>query len=439
LDLSKNNNRCEVQINCVIELKYFKRLSSNYNMEPLKIGFIGAKGRGMSLFQSLMMNESTGDLVEPVAVCDVRAENMAEWKYLVDVQTTDFEKFINVDMDAVVIASPASTHVELSLKLLNAGIDVWCEVPMAYSMDGVLSLIDADKSNKNNGKFTYLENYCWMIQPQFCAKHHKEGDFGDIYYCEGEYSHSVEHYLMRENYEFGHEYDPDEDYGKGMGDPIPGKPGMREWMPTWRGRTDGYPILYPHAYGPLHYVLNAKKRDRPVEVQAVGNKIMKPHRLRGQTFNLGLITMESGAICKIVRGDILKTHRIAYNFWGSGALFEGASNQLSKHAKDMVDRVELQQKHHWYPVPVEKRRFPERHLEASQLLTDEDLVASGIKTAAGGHYGADSIMFESIVTRKLENKPQELDVYAGAEQMAPLILGVEALLQKRAVEVPKFD
>ena len=110
-----------------------------------------------------------------------------------------------------------------------------------------------------------------------------------------------------------------------------------------------------------------------------------------------------------------------------------------KNARDMKDRLDLQQRHHWYVVPPGKRRYPNRHQQASQLLTDEDLIADGVKTGQGGHYGADNIMFESVVSRRIEKQPAELDIFAAAEQMAPLILGVEAIKKKKAIDVPKFD
>ncbi len=407
--------------------------------EAIKVGFVGAKRRGKSLFDSLVMNEATGDLVEPVAMYDIVKKHLKPWKFLVEHTTAKLGEFEKIDMDAVVIASPADTHVELAQNFLRLGIDVWCEVPMALSMEGIYKILDASRESPGCGNFAYLENYCWMLQPQFCAMHHRAGDFGDIYYCEGEYSHSVEKLLMEENMNHCKQFDPDVDYGKGMGDPIPGKPGMREWIPTWRGKKIFYPIQYPHAFGPLHYVLNAKRRDRPVEVQLVGNKIMPPHRLKLQTFNLALITMDSGAICHVIRGSILKKHRIAYSFRGSSAIFEGASNQLDHRAEDMRDRHELQQRHHWYFVPEEERRFPQRHKQKSQMLTDQDLIAAGVKTAPGGHYGSDSLMFESIVRSTLENRPAEINAVKAAEQMAPLILAVQAMKEKKTADIPKFD
>ena len=120
-------------------------------------------------------------------------------------------------------------------------------------------------------------------------------------------------------------------------------------------------------------------------------------------------------------------------------MFEGTSNQLDKRAEDMKEKPELQQRHHWYYVPEDKRRYPQRHKQKSQMLTDQDLIDQGVNTAPGGHYGSDSLMFQSIVRRTLEKQPLELDAVKAAEQMAPLILAVEAMKKKKTVEIPSFE
>jgi len=84
-----------------------------------------------------------------VAVCDpsedaietARASfaDRAPWRAMCDPQ----EVFAAEDVDAVVIATPATTHFALVQEALGAGKHVLCEKPLAMSVDACRQLIDA--------------------------------------------------------------------------------------------------------------------------------------------------------------------------------------------------------------------------------------------------------------------------------------------------------
>ncbi|MBX3254250.1 MAG: Gfo/Idh/MocA family oxidoreductase [Chitinophagaceae bacterium] len=66
--------------------------------------------------------------------------------------TYDYEGFKNIannpDIDIIYIVLPPSMHAEYVIKAAEAGKHVWCEKPMAVTVDECQSMIDACKKNK---------------------------------------------------------------------------------------------------------------------------------------------------------------------------------------------------------------------------------------------------------------------------------------------------
>ncbi|MHA1821932.1 MAG: Gfo/Idh/MocA family protein [Promethearchaeota archaeon] len=384
--------------------------------EPLKIGFIGGGPRAHSLWSSLMSSEEMEDLVVPEAIIDVNEVSVKEWRYKTNHQYTNFEKFLDADLDAVLIATPPSTHANLALRCLEAGINVWSEVPMGLTIEELYKIVDADKSNKGNrGHYSLGENYCYFIETQFIAMKNAQNAIGDIYFAEGEYTHSVEHYMIEENYKYNKRLDPEL---------------HPETKPTWRATF--IPMKYGHAFGPVLYVLNKNKANKkniheiPLEVSCMGNMKMQK-RFNVDNFQIAMVKTNEETIIKFVLGFVLGHHgRIFCSFWGSRGLFVSKNFQSDKH--------------YYYEVPEDKAAYPYRHEQEAKILSDEDLIKLGTPHGPlkGGHSGSDVLMFQKLVESWSENKPLDIDVYLAAEMTAPGIIAVEAEKDKKVAEIPRF-
>jgi predicted dehydrogenase len=210
-------------------------------MGVLKVGFIGTGPRANSIFNNLIMNKNLEDKVELTCALDADPKMLNEWR----LKVMDNGLFSNLDamlkfhdLDAVLIITPPSTHAGFAEKCLQAGLHVWSEVPMGLTNDELFRIIDAEKSNKGNkGKYFYGENYCYMNHIQFVKEKYQNNKIGEIYYTEGEYCHSVEHYMIFENFlnTKGIESDIDPELAKNP-------------KPTWRATFQ--PIIYGHHIGP---------------------------------------------------------------------------------------------------------------------------------------------------------------------------------------------
>ncbi len=97
----------------------------------LKAGIVGAGKWGKNHARVLYELQSEG-IVEFSAVCDIdidRAREIAR-KYLVPTATADLDEFIR-RVDVAIIATPIDTLYSIAKKLLEAGVDVLIEKPVA--------------------------------------------------------------------------------------------------------------------------------------------------------------------------------------------------------------------------------------------------------------------------------------------------------------------
>lgn len=118
-------------------------------MEKTKVALVGLGGIGqvMHLPALLKLKE-----VEVAAVCDVdhsKAKNLAKRhsvkKFYKNVDDLLSE---NHDINAVIIATPTNTHLDVSVKCLNAGKNILVEKPVARDSKETLKIVEA--SEKNN-------------------------------------------------------------------------------------------------------------------------------------------------------------------------------------------------------------------------------------------------------------------------------------------------
>jgi len=157
-------------------------------MKKLKIGVFGGN-RGQTMID-VLLNHPDAELV---AVCDKfphlleKVREKASEKGTDVACYSDFGKFLEHDMDAVVLANYANEHAVYAVKCLERGLNVISEVLPCETMAQAVALIEAvEKSGK---VYAYAENYCYMKHAFEMWKRYQNGDVGEIMYGEGEYIH----------------------------------------------------------------------------------------------------------------------------------------------------------------------------------------------------------------------------------------------------------
>ena len=103
--------------------------------EKLGIGFVGVAGRGGGNFKSV---EALHQNI--VALCDVDSRKLGETAKRVPAakKYTDYRKLVEQsDVEAVVVSTPDHNHALVSLAAMRAGKHVYCEKPLAHTVEEV--------------------------------------------------------------------------------------------------------------------------------------------------------------------------------------------------------------------------------------------------------------------------------------------------------------
>ena len=124
----------------------------------LKIGVVGVGFWGSNHVRVLRELES----VEMKAVCDIdleKAKNVAK-KFGVPKYYQNLDDMLNrEELDAVTVCTPSISHAEIAVRILESGLNVFVEKPLASNPDGCLRIIDAAKSNNRFVMTGFIERF----------------------------------------------------------------------------------------------------------------------------------------------------------------------------------------------------------------------------------------------------------------------------------------
>jgi len=264
-------------------------------MDKIKIGVVGIR-RGGTYVKVFHHSERS----EIAAICDTNPESLAASGAGLGLPDnccfTDYDQFIDSDIDAVVIGTPIPFHEEQVIKALKAGKHVFSEVTMAHTVDGCRRIYEAVKASDRI--YMLAENYVYLDFIQQWKRYIDDGRIGRIHYAEAEYVHDIRERL----------------YDTGT------RPGESYW------RTYRPPIHYcTHCLGPLLYLMGD---DCVSKATAWGNKstIVEDQSLWPSTIDMQVALFETkqGRIIKILRSQVTprEPHIVTYNIYGTKGSLE---------------------------------------------------------------------------------------------------------------------
>lgn len=147
--------------------------------KPLKVAFIGYGYWGPNLVRNFNENEET----RIIACCDLKIESLkiVRRKYPgVRITTKIEEIFTDNSIEAVVIATPISTHFKLAKMALLSGKHVWIEKPMTQTSGQAKELI---KIAKQKNKILHVDHvFLYTEAVQSIKKLIDSGEIGKTYY-----------------------------------------------------------------------------------------------------------------------------------------------------------------------------------------------------------------------------------------------------------------
>jgi predicted dehydrogenase len=146
----------------------------------LKVGIIGCGG--IANGKHLPALSKVG-AVELVAFCDLKIDRaeQAKRQYGTEDATvvTDYKELLKLDLDAVHVLTPNSSHARLTIDALDADCHVMCEKPMAKTSEEAKAMIAAAK--RTGKKLTIGYQNRFRTDSQYLQAVCQAGELGEIY------------------------------------------------------------------------------------------------------------------------------------------------------------------------------------------------------------------------------------------------------------------
>lgn len=312
---------------------------------------------------------------------------------------TDFDEFLKVEMDAVVIANYFHEHAPYVIKCFEKNINVFCECITNGTMAEGVMLVEAFKKTKSI--FMLAENYPQLIYNREIKKVCDSGVLGKVLYAEGEYNHPTH----AKDISFLHDYN--------------------YFAKHWRNYL---PATYyiTHSLGPLMYSCGGK----PKTVSAFA--MYEPY---GDNDPTAKQTADRTAIVTILNhdGSVYRVTGCA-NFGAHHNSYRvcGLEGQI-ENVRGMEDHIML--RFNEWSVPA---NLKENNLYKPEW---EDENAEILKTF-GGHGGADFLTVKYFLNCLKENKQPEFpfDLISAVSMSSVAILGHRSVLENgTSFNIPDFE
>ncbi|MBR5453948.1 MAG: Gfo/Idh/MocA family oxidoreductase [Clostridia bacterium] len=369
-------------------------------MKEIRVGIFGA-GRGVDLAYN---QKSAGAKI--VALCDFNelrrnggVERLTEDK-MVDENDfavyDDFDKFIEHDMDAVVIANYFHEHAPYAIKCLERGIHVFSECISNGTMADGVELIRAFE--KSNAVYFMAENYPQMCSTREMKKICGSGSLGKPLYAEGEYNHPV---------------DPaDVDFQRDC----------RYFRHHWRN-FNAQTYYITHSLGPIMAATGATpKRVSALPVYAPNFDDFASASYVGDASAIITTLNDDDSVFKFSACSKYGAHGVSYRVCGTKGQIETVRG---------TEKVMLRYNGWNIPEGKEEINFYE---PAWDDLEEDKIVQSG-------HGGADYITARMFLECIREGKQPEhpFDVYSAVNMSSVAILGFRSLLERGVpYDIPDF-
>ncbi len=328
-----------------------------------------------------------------VALCDSWEERLREVGRRYGVATyTDYGKFLEHDLDAVVLANFFHEHAPFAIKALQAGKHVMSEVACNATLAEGVALC---RAVEKRGKIYMLaENYPYTTFNMEMRRLYRTGEIGEVTYAEGEYNHpmSPECFLSF----------------------SPGMNHWRNWIPPTYNCTN--------ALAPLMCI--TERMPRKVNALSIARpEVNAGTARRADPGSVILCRMDNGAVFRIL-GLFMPGHSNWFRVHGThGAMETTRGPGYFGPGQVRVWHEEWDCPPH---TPVERTYLP-------------DWPEHGDLARQAGHGGGDFWTNFEFANAIRSGKPPFLDVYRGVTMSSVGILAWKSALADGApLEVPDF-
>ena len=149
-------------------------------MEKTKIGIIGLGGIAQLVHLPNLTKLSNVNVVSVAEINKNRLNTIAD-KFNIPERHTDYKELLNKsEIEAVIIATPTSTHKEVAVTCLKAKKDILVEKPLARTYAEAKPIVDAAKRNKK--KIMVGMNLRFRPDAMLLRSILNSGELGDAFY-----------------------------------------------------------------------------------------------------------------------------------------------------------------------------------------------------------------------------------------------------------------
>ena len=355
--------------------------------KEIKVGIVGAAGRGRGFFSAFVNNPNT----EITALCDLNEEGLKETAVNCGLEKCglygDYEKMVEkAGIDAVVIGTPMQFHIPQAIMALERNIHVLSEVPAGVSIEECRQLVET----KNKSKATYMmaENYCYMRDNILVLHIAKEGLFGEMYYGEGAYIHEL----------------------KGLNE-------ITKWRRKWQTGIDGN--TYPtHSLGPVYQWFGNERVVRACCFGS-GHHYQDPRGdyYENEDTTTTICRLEKGGLIEL-RLDMLsnRPHNMTYySVQGTKGCYESARGFGDKPKINLLDR---HGETGWHDLQE----------LAEEFLPDEWLNQCE-EAKKAGHGGGDYMEILDFVNAIVNSTEPPIGIHESMDMTLPGLVSQQSILQ----------
>lgn len=380
--------------------------------ERLRVAVVGAR-RGAVHVAAFQAHPAS----EVVVVCDVdiaRAEAVARQHAVA--QTVDrYEQVLERrDVDIVALATADADHAPQALLALDAGKHVLTEIPMAVEIEQCHQLIAAVR---RSGKHLQMAQQVRWAPYVLAAKALRDaGEFGELFYAEGEYFHNMERYLRTQG-------------------------GER----TWRAENPYAGILGggPHPYDTLRWLTGVEF----TEVHAYGVKPVGGLDRVADDHFVALFKEpgRSGAVAKVaVSSGLARPYCLYFSMYGTQGTWERNRQQPagSVTSDDYLFLRKIPNLREMMPLPTFRSRYHSFTGDSGEVASTMGL--PGLppefvqRFGSQGHGAHDAMPAADLLAAILNDQPPVIDVFEAARTCAGLRCALESCRTGQTVAIPQF-
>jgi predicted dehydrogenase len=334
---------------------------------------------------------------EVTALFDVDAGRVEAAAAEIDARAfSNFEDFLNADIDAVVVASPVPYHAEQAVAALKANKHVLSEVTACRTMDDARALVAA--ARESDAIYMMAENYRYLDEVELLKRLNDDGRFGDPYFLEGEYLHDCKDLW----------FDDDANL-------------------TWRGKGQ-LGVYCTHSLGPILYITG--DRVKSVSALAVPGGQFHPEVTKPAMYLLQMVTDRGITLRVRVDSTSPRPHQMAYySVQGTKGAFE------SWRGYGDTSKIWLEDIHEASRVSGEGAQWHSVSDLAERYIPERLSVPAEAKL--GGHGTSEYWLLKDFLAAVRGEIEPPIDVYRALDYTMPGILAIpSAELLGAPQEVP---